>query len=142
MEKRRRNAIILFVLSNLAALAAVFLYLLFMSIYDAESAEPICNFQRIFHIYCPGCGGSRSLRALVRLDLVSSFICFPPLPLSLPILGYAEYLLVRGIIDSDARRILKFKPWILIIPAAMIILNFLARNVLLLNGIDVLGDIL
>ena len=142
MNKKRRSALLLLILSNLAAIAVVFLYLFIISVYDREMTSSICSFQRVFHFYCPGCGGSRSLRALVRLDLVSSFICFPPLPLSLPILGYAEYLLARGIIDSDARRILKFKPWILIIPAAMIILNFLARNVLLLNGIDVLGDIL
>ena len=142
MKEKRRDAIILFILSNLAVVAAVLVYLLFMSIYDAESAEPICNFQRVFHIYCPGCGGSRSLRALVRLDLVSSFIFFAPLPLSLPILGYAEYLLVRGCLLGEPREILRFKPWVLIIPAVLIVLNFLVRNALLLNGIDVLGDIL
>lgn len=142
MKKSRKNALLLLVLSNAALLIIPIIYLFLMAVYDQYTSGPICSFQRVFHLYCPGCGGTRAVRALLRFDLVGAFICYPPLPLSLPILGYIEYLLVRGAVMSDARQITRFKAPLLIIPAAVILINFAVRNILLLNGIDLLGDIL
>lgn len=142
MNKNRKKALLLLVLSNAALLFCVISYLILIRLFDQNASGSICHFQNVFHFYCPGCGGSRSLRALVRFDLVRSFICYPPLPLSLPIVGYAEYLLILGVAKSDARQITRFKVSLLIIPAALILINFAARNILLFNGIDFLGDIL
>lgn len=52
-----------------------------------------CPVYRALHIYCPGCGISRSLRSLLQLDLVASvrYNIFPLCALILGILLYAEW---------------------------------------------------
>ena len=142
MNKNRRCALIILIISNAALLIIPLLFLIIMALYNQNTSEPFCAFQRVFHLYCPGCGGTRAVRALLKFDLVGAFIYYPPLILSLPILGYLEYLLVRGVILSDPQEIRRFNPALRIIFAVFILVNFVLRNILLLNGIDLLGDIL
>lgn len=54
-----------------------------------------CLFQAVLKIPCPGCGMTRALLAVLRLDLAAAF-AFHPMVWSLPIL-YAYFLLDRGI---------------------------------------------
>ncbi len=46
----------------------LFIYLLFKGIIPGE-----CLFKRIFGINCPACGLTRSIKAILRLDFISSF---------------------------------------------------------------------
>lgn len=142
MEKDKRAALFVLLAFNLGALLLVALYLILMNIYDSVAAAPFCKFQAVFHLYCPGCGGTRSLRALLHGDLISSFLIYPPIPLSLPVIGYAESLLFIGARRGDPRYILRFNPIALAIPALIVVAFFFIRNALLFAGIDYLGDIL
>ena len=31
-----------------------------------------CVFKKVFHMYCPGCGGTRAWKALIRLNILQS----------------------------------------------------------------------
>lgn len=99
-----------------------------------------CPFKYSFHMYCPGCGGSRSLSALLSFDVVRSFILFPALPLTVIILADLFLRALISFIKNDERYIKNFKINLLIIIPAVIILNFFVRNILLLYGIDLIGD--
>lgn len=59
-----------------AAIAAVLLYVcLGVSILRLPY---MCIFYEVTGLYCPGCGGIRSVRALLRGDIWQSFINYPP----------------------------------------------------------------
>lgn len=49
-----------------------------------------CVFYNVTGLYCPGCGGIRSVRALLRGELWQSFIDYPPLIYGIVV--YAEFM--------------------------------------------------
>lgn len=40
-----------------------------------------CSFKTKFHIYCPGCGGTRALKALLQFHPIKSFVKPQTLPI-------------------------------------------------------------
>ena len=50
---------------------------------------PPCPFYFLTHRYCPGCGSTRAVYWLVRLDIPKAAHCNILLLLSLPMIGYA-----------------------------------------------------
>ena len=107
----------------------------------AEGREFIeCSFKHKFHLYCPGCGGSRSLSALLSFDFVRSFKLFPALPISVIILSDLYIRALISFIKNDEIYLKNFKPIILTLIPFIIILNFFLRNILLFYGIDLIGD--
>ena len=140
--KGRRGACALFFSFNAAILLVCLLYLFVMKIYDTHASEPFCSFQNAFHLYCPGCGGSRALRYLLTLRLPSAFVAYPPIFVGVGIIIYAEILLILGIKKEDPYYINNFKIQSLTLFPLAAILFFFIRNALLFAGIDFLGDIL
>jgi hypothetical protein len=47
-----------------------------------------CLFNKLTHLCCPGCGGTRSIRALIRGDLWRCFYDYPPF-----LFGLAVYVI-------------------------------------------------
>ena len=101
-----------------------------------------CPLHDYLHLYCPGCGGTRAMVALIRGQLWHSLRCNP----------LSAYL-AAGFLYFDATalyRIIKSKTPVLRIPLwywwvllALAALSFIARNVLLVFfGVDYLGDLL
>ena len=128
---------------NLSILAAALLYDLFFVLSGGENAESFCFFKNTFRLYCPGCGGSRSLHALLRLQIFKSLKLYPPLIISLiPIAAY-DVRLVLSIVRKDEAYAKSFNfNAFLIIPAAVLI-HFFVRNLLLVFfGIDPIHDFL
>lgn len=102
----------------------------------------ICFVRELFHIYCPGCGGSRSLVALLKLQIVRSFLYYPALPYTVGvILGYDVCLLLDAKTKSESFT-RKYPKWLWILIPVIIAFTCLLRNLLLLNGIDTLGNFL
>ena len=63
-----------------------------------------CIFKSVTGLWCPGCGGTRSVRALVRGDLWQSFIDYPPVLYGLVV--YVEFMVrafLRKHFASDSR---------------------------------------
>ena len=71
-------------------LAALFIFAWYLKtqVSDVAFQEGACRFSQTFHLYCPGCGGTRSVKHLLHFDLVRSFLSHP-----IPI--YAGILLLR-----------------------------------------------
>mgnify|MGYP005755808125 FL=1 len=91
------------------------------------SVLPPCPFQALTGIFCPGCGATRALHALVHGDLAGALAMNPLLVVSLPIIAL---LLARvaGWLPSNwhglTRKLSDARPW-----AVVIIGYAVARNI-------------
>ena len=99
-----------------------------------------CVFLDIFGFYCPGCGGSRSLNFLLSFNLLKSFIYYPPIPISAFIIFYVDIKLIYSALKM--RKEANINPSVFLIIPAVIVINFVVRNVLLFCGIDLLGNVI
>ena len=137
MQKRKRN----FIITNVAIIFGVLFFAIISSaLSDVEALK--CVFLNKLHLYCPGCGGTRAVYALLNFDFVASFIYNP-----IVILGGIAYLYydaraIIAICKKDEEYFLKRKFTLLMVLAGILIAYFIIRNVLLLNGIDLIGDVL
>lgn len=122
--------------------ALLFLFLLggvaYLSLAVQMPALFACRFAHNLHLYCPGCGGSRALYALLRLDFLASLAANPALLLGLAVLGYYAVAFFR-----HGRRRGRVSVWPAILFAAFLVAYFLLRNILLVfAGFDPLGDMI
>lgn len=99
MQTRNNRLLTLLILGPILPLAA--LLLLRDSIIRWSASFPVCPFYRLFHLYCPACGNTRSVVSLLKLDLLSSlrYNITPLFLLALGLLLYGE-----GILFAMGRR--------------------------------------
>lgn len=101
---------------------------------------PGCTMSRVTHLYCPGCGGTRAVAALLRGDIMTSLRANPVV---LWLAGVGGYLYVRGwaavICRAPERMRVPSWTWIGLIVLALGV--FVVRNLaLVFGGYDYLGD--
>lgn len=142
LSHNRKFIILAFFIPSFILLSVSCVYAYLVGSAMGEGRELIdCVFQRNFLLYCPGCGGSRSLYYFMRLDIIKAFIYYPALPYSAVVLLVADIKALMSFIKDDLSYIRNFKNIYLILIPIIILLNFLVRNVLLFLGIDYIGDI-
>ncbi len=93
-----------------------------------ESSE--CLFWKFWGIYCPGCGGTRSLLALFRGDFLQS-AWYHPLVMYV-VLMYAWFMLSHTLEKLRVPLIkgMKFEVWIMYGMVVVLVLNCILKNVL------------
>lgn len=100
-----------------------------------------CMFHRLTGYYCPGCGGTRAVRALLAGHLLRSFICHPIVLLA----GVsAGWFMVSQTIEYISRgrfrigmHVREIHFWGVL---GIILVNFLVKNLaLLIWGVDLLA---
>ena len=109
--------------------------LLFIGIVVLGKINVECLFKKMFHISCPGCGLTRSFRAILNLDFVSAFkYNILGIPLFILCIIYIILLIIDVIIGSDKGNKLVLyifsKYYILII--CLFIISMIINNI---NGI-------
>ena len=72
------------IISEILAILLIFLFYYVMG----------CPIRYLFGVCCPGCGMTRALRAVLRLDLAAAFY-YHPLWILLPVLGILYLILKR-----------------------------------------------
>ena len=102
-----------------------------------------CVVQSTLGIYCPGCGGTRAVSALLQGDLITSFICHP-LVLYTALIG--GWFLISHTIERISRHRLKigmkYRDIYVWTALVIVVLNFLVKNLLLLVfHIDLLKNV-
>ena len=137
----RRKQNLVFALFHAGAVLLAAAFFLYVKATQANWFGPIhCLFHDLFHVYCPSCGGTRAVQALLRLDLLESFRCLPIVPLG-AVAGLALY--VRAWVAWGRREPkLLFLPKWLAWSFVILYVGFgLVRTLLLVVWkIDLLGD--
>lgn len=141
--REHKSATVTFITVNLLFLiiAIAFpLYCRFM--WEGDGAQlGGCLMRRIFNLYCPVCGGTRSLYALIHFDIINSVIYNP---LCLFLVACVAYFDLRAFIALLQNRpvILRIGRWFAIATAVIMVLTFIVRNLLLvLFAFDPVGDL-
>ena len=101
-----------------------------------------CGFHELTGFYCPGCGGTRSTLSLLKFRPLRSFLYHPlPLYVAALLVNFMVRFISAYLLPARVDRRLKpprFRVAYVIIAAALLAVNFLVRNLLLLAGIDTL----
>ena len=137
MTLLRKQTIFIFLILNIGILSIALIY---NFLFEAELIGS-CAFLEVLGFYCPGCGGSRSLNALLSFDFIKSFIYFPAIPIASLFILELDVRLFIGYIKNK-NLILKMKKWRIYVTVGTVILNFLIKNILLLFRIDLLGNVI
>ena len=99
-----------------------------------------CPVKRALHLYCPGCGGTRAVGALLRGDLLTSVRSNPVVMWGLVLCIWQYIRTVSSYIRRD-RACFSIPAWSWISLIAVILGVFVVRNLLLVfAGYDYLGD--
>lgn len=99
-----------------------------------------CPFKRVFRLYCPGCGGTRAVSALLRGDVLTSVRSNPVVVWGLLLCIWQYARMVRSYIRRD-RACFSIPSWSWISLIVIILGVFVVRNLLLVFvGYDYLGD--
>ena len=140
MDRRARNR---FIAVQLCAVALILLYPLYGRITDTV---PVifrgCILHDLFHVYCPTCGGTRALEAMLRLDILQA-IRFNALVVLLVLALFAWNVLALIRLLRGEKALYRIPVWSWIAVGGAILLFGIVRNVLMIAwGIDPLGDLL
>lgn len=108
-------------------------------VYFAQSTPtyfPPCAFKTLFHLYCPGCGGTRAVYYLLRLDLLNSFLCNPGVIFIVFTALYYWCKILFYLIKGGGNAEIRIHFGFLYVFLGIIIVNCIIRNILF-TGFDI-----
>lgn len=119
---------------GLTALAvAILLAVLYQCVLKKFFPVIPCFFLTNVGMYCPGCGGTRALTALLQGHFLRALWYHPLIPYSAVI--FLGFLLTQSLHRMGFKKIKgwRFHYWYLWVGAGLIAVNFIVKNILLLG---------
>lgn len=103
---------------------------LYLGVIRKRFEMPPCVLFTFFHIYCPGCGGTRSVEALLHGHLLESVWYHPLVPYTAIVFG--GFMMTQGLERLGVRLVRgwKYHDWHLYGAMVLLICNFLIKNIL------------
>lgn len=102
-----------------------------------------CIFHSVTGLYCPGCGGTRAVSALLHGQIATSFVCHPLVPCTTIVCGW--FLISQTVERISGHRIkigMKYRDVYIWAALGIVIINFIVKNLLLIIwNIDLLQGI-
>ncbi len=98
---------------------------------DLHNVIPTCYFYRLTGYYCPGCGGTRALVALLQLHFLQSLRCHPLVVYTAAVLGAFWISKTLELIIGEQIHRMRLKPVYLYIAMAVVIIQWIVKNGLL-----------
>lgn len=120
----------LFYIGLIFLAAGIILWILYHFFLKKYLPAVPCFFSSVLGIYCPGCGGTRAVIALMRGQLFQSFWYHPLVPYG-AVLG-GGFMLTQGMHRLGVKfvRGWKYHSWYLYAAAIIVVCNFLIKNML------------
>ena len=105
--------------------------ILYFNVFLQYVQVPSCVLWEYFGIYCPGCGGTRAVEALLRGHLLKS-LWYHPLVLYTVVL-FGSFMLTQTLerIGVPHVRGMKFRSWHLYGALAVLVINVIVKNFLM-----------
>ena len=127
-----------FLLFNLALLGFAAAVLAYLYLLRVVQLPLLCYTNRLFHLYCPGCGLSRATEALLRGEVLASLTAHPFALLAVALAAYYEIALAlracgRGRVSATPAVVFAF---------SLLAFALLRDLLLVFWGIDPLGDLI
>ncbi len=100
---------------------------------------PPCIFQLLTGFYCPGCGGTRAVVSLLSGRFLASLVLHPFVPYTALVGGW--FMISQTIHRISRGKLaigMKYRDIYLWIALALVIVNFLVKNICLLFGVDLI----
>lgn len=108
-----------------------------------QSLHTPCVFHELLHLYCPGCGGTRAVYALLHFDILES-LAYHPFVLFVAVILLEYYVgAVITLIRNNGKRYYYLRTWFCYVALGIVVVNFILRNLLLVRfHYDYIGDLL
>ena len=137
-----RNAVKKMILLHGVLLAGILLFPLYVWISEQiTSVIPGCLLHDWFLIYCPLCGGTRAVEALLRLDFLSA-LRYNAFVVLLAVTAVAFYVMAWIRLKKREDRLFLVPKWLWVVYAVLLLVFFVVRNLLMVGfGMDPLGDL-
>ena len=134
-----RSLWVRFIIWNAALAGGLALFLLLPAMIPALRMP--CPFHDFLKLYCPFCGGTRAVHAILKGQIVEGIVMYPPIVWLIGLLAAFEIAAVRACLCKN-EPLVHIRSWVIWATAAVFILFTLIRNILLIvYGIDPLGDL-
>lgn len=102
-----------------------------------------CIVHDLFRIYCPGCGGTRAIFALLKGHIVESLCSNPAILLGTVLVVYYEAGVLLTLIKKNGKRYYSTSVVPIVVFVMIVMVFAVVRNYLLIAcGIDLLQDFL
>ena len=137
---RRKKAVRIYLLVNATLFVLAFLFL-FLDSYDLFDGFATCQWLKV-GLYCPTCGMTRAAHALLRLRLGAAFTLNPMIFPLLAVVAYYEISLLKYARKIEEENAKKPRLWPFVALVVALAAFCVLRNLLLLAGIDPIGDLL
>lgn len=99
-----------------------------------------CKFLSSYHLYCVGCGGTRAVQSLLQLKILDSILYNPIVPFGALLYAYYNIRIIISI-KKNKEFLIKNNLLPIILLSSLAVIYLVLRNILLLNGIDIIGDV-
>lgn len=101
---------------------------------------PPCLFLQATHMYCPGCGGTRALFAMLNGQLLTSFLYNPAVLLGAVLILHYELGVIITLLVNNGKYYYCRNPWPVYVYIGIVLGFAVVRNILLAGfGIDLLS---
>jgi hypothetical protein len=103
--------------------------------------SPPCGLLTMFHVYCPGCGGTRALFSLLKGHFLQSFYYNPAVLLGAALILYYEIAVMVTLVKNNGKIYYYNKPTLVYVYIAVVLGYAVVRDILLVGyDIDLLGN--
>lgn len=144
-EQKDKNETLAWYIVGTVVLIVSIIYFTLYKIYDFKvSFSPIdCGFVTIFHVYCPGCGGTRAIREFLNFHFIKSIAYNPIVVYGAIVCGYYYIGQTLTYITKWKKTFVKFHDWTLWGALIIIGANWIIRNLLVIFAhYDYIGDVI
>ena len=121
------------ILSASLYFTAMLIFISFLDISLPKNLVPVCMLRSVTGLYCPGCGGTRAMRMILKGRPLLSVLYHPAVL-------YMAYLLWVYILSFLLSRLSRGKlafigprPWHFYVLIALILLSFAVKNIMLIG---------